>query len=139
MRAHALCLCVAAAAVAVCGVLVGGCGSASLIEAYTGGGLPPGDPDIGGVVLQETVAQSSVGPQQTTPVVGAEVVLYRGQQRVGQTLTGPGGFFRFGNPRTGSYRVRVTPPAGSGLSEAERQFEHRAGEQTFLTIILEPV
>lgn len=119
--------------------LVWGCGSSDLL-AYIGGGLPPGDGDIGGVVLAEApVAAAEVGTAQTQtePVVGAQVQLYRGQQLVGQTRTGENGYFRFEDPPTGRFEVRVTPPEGSGLQQARRQFQHQYGQQTFLTIVLE--
>ena len=115
-----------------------GCGSGGFIPTYVGGGLPPGEPDIGGVVLQEAATQSEAPAQTTAPVEGAEVVLLRGQQQVGTATTGATGHFRFEGPATGQYRVRVTPPAGSGLQPATRQFQHQAGRQTFLTIVLQP-
>jgi hypothetical protein len=119
--------------------LLAGCGGSDLL-AYIGGGLPPGDGDIGGVVLASVPAESAVNVAQaeTVPVVGAEVMLYRGQRLVGRTETGEGGFFRFQDPPTGQFEVRVEPPAGSQLQQARRQFQHQGGQQTFLTIVLEP-
>lgn len=113
-----------------------GC-SGSIIPAYTGGGIPPGEPDIGGIVLSEAVGQADAAAQATTPVVGAEVVLFRGAHEVGRATTGPEGHFSFERPATGSYRARVTPPAGSGLQEATRQFRHQFRQQTFLRIVLQ--
>jgi hypothetical protein len=118
--------------------LLAGCGG-SFIPAYTGGGFPPGEPDIGGVVLAEasTQTQTDAAAQATIPVVGAEVVLLRGNREVGRATTGAGGHFAFEKPASGQYRVRVTPPAGSGLSGATRQFRHQSGRQTFLSIVLQ--
>lgn len=129
--------------VVACGaalVGMGGCGgSDGVVIAYTGGGLPPGEPDIGGVVVAEADSQVSTASNgdETTPVAGAEVLLIRGRHVVGQTSTGPEGYFRFENPASGAYEVRVTAPAGSGLRGARRQFMHTYGRQTFLTIVLE--
>jgi hypothetical protein len=136
MRTRAL-LCLVGGLVVI--TLVGCAGAAALV-AYIGGGLPPGDTDIGGVVLADaSVAAVSVAPAQATvPVEDAEVVLYRGQNEVGRTRTGPGGYFRFQQPDTGAYRVTVEPPSGSGLLRAERQFQHQYGQQTYLTIVLDP-
>ena len=114
-----------------------GCGSSDLLISYTGGGLPPGDADIGGVVLAEVPNGSVAATQVTTPVQGAEVLLFRGRQRVGRAVTGNDGYFRFQNPYTGQYHVVVNPPTGSGLRQAQRQFQHARGQQTFLTITLE--
>lgn len=120
--------------------LCAGCGGTDLL-AYIGGSLPPGDGDIGGVVvaaLPSSTAEVQVAQAGSTPVVGAEVRLYRGQQVVGQTRTGEGGYFRFQTPPTGQFAVEVDPPQGAGLQQARRQFQHRGGQQTFLTIVLEP-
>jgi len=119
--------------------LLAGCAGGSFIPTYTGGGFPPGEPDIGGVVLAEAEAQTQAdtATQTTTPVVGAEVVLLRGNREVGRATTGAGGYFAFEQPAGGYYKVRVTPPAGSGLTGTTRQFRHRFGKQTFLTIILQ--
>ena len=114
-----------------------GCGASDLLIAYTGGGLPPGDGDIGGVVLAEVPNGSVAATQVTTPVQGAEALLFRSGQRVGRAVTGEGGYFRFENPHTGQYQVVVNPPTGSGLQQAQRQFQHTLGQQTFLTITLE--
>ena len=114
-----------------------GCGgSGSFDLAYLGGGLPPGEPDIGGVVVAALSATTAQG-DAAEPVTGAQVELLRGRWVVGTATTGPGGYFRFENPDTGNYQVRVTPPAGSGLRQAQRQFRHTRGQQTFLTIQLE--
>jgi len=119
--------------------LIAGCGGSDLL-AYIGGGLPPGDGDIGGVVLAETsssTAEVQTAQVATEPVVGAEVLLYRGAQQVGRATTGEGGYFRFENPPTGQFSVEVNPPAGSGLQQARRQFRHQGGQQTFLQIVLQ--
>ena len=118
-------------------LLLGGCAGALLL-AYTGGGLPPGETDIGGVVLASLPAATVSAAQVTEPVVGAEVQLMRGTTLVGEATTGEGGYFRFENPASGSYRVVVNPPPNSGLQQAQREFEHQYGQQTFLTILLEP-
>ncbi len=137
MQAAWIRLCVAICAVALAAGLAG-CSSGLSLPSYTGGGLPPGDVDLGGVVVTEAVAATDAQAQTTAPVVGAEVVLFRGQREVGRTQTGAGGYFRFENPDTGQYVIEVTPPSGSGLAAARRQFRHRAGRQTFLTITLKP-
>jgi hypothetical protein len=107
--------------------LFAGCGG-TFIPTYTGG-----------VVLAEAAAQTQTdaAAQATTPVVGAEVVLLRGNREVGRATTGAGGYFAFEKPASGQYRVRVTPPAGSGLSGTTRQFQHQFGQQTFLRIVLQ--
>lgn len=127
--------------------LMAGCGGALLL-AYTGGGLPPGEPDLGGIVVASadssvTTAQAA-GPAQgdvppgAEPVAGAQVTLMRGRTVVGRATTGEGGYFRFENPDTGSYAIDVTPPAGStGLLGARRQVTHTRGQRTFVTIRLE--
>ena len=120
------------------GLILSGCGGSDLLMSYTGGGLPPGDGDIGGVVLAEVPNVSVAATQATTPVLGAEALLFRGRQRVGRAVTGEGGYFRFENAHTNQYQVVVNPPAGSGLRQAQRQFQHVHGQQTFLTIVLEP-
>ncbi len=117
--------------------LLGGCSGEVSILGYTGGGLPPGEPDIGGVVLAEAATQVDLDAQAATPVVGAEVVLLRGNRELGRATTGQGGYFRFEKPASGRYRVSVTPPVGSGLRQAARQFQHQAGQQTFLRIVLQ--
>lgn len=125
---------------AVCvAVVLLGCSSGATLLSYTGGGLPPGEPDIGGVVLATAPAASAVAQQTANvPVVGARVQLIRGQSAVGEAVTGEGGYFRFEGPAGGSYEVIVTPPEGSGWRQARRQFRHIQGQQTFLTIVLEP-
>ena len=120
--------------------LLGCAGTADLLVAYTGGGLPPGAPDIGGVVVAAvptTAAATATTAQAQQPVIGAEVVLMRGGRPVGTATSGAGGYFRFEKPAGGSYRVVVTPPAGSGLRGMSRDFRHHGGQQTFLTIVLE--
>ncbi len=115
-----------------------GCGGEAVLLSYIGGGLPPGEPDIGGVVLAAAPAAASVDAAAgETPVVGATVELYRGTRRVGQAVTGPGGYFRFENPASGRYRLQVTPPAGSGLRAAQRDLDHQYGRQTFVEIVLQ--
>ena len=136
-RVRGVRLLLACIAVTVAVALVG-CAATDLL-AYTGGGLPPGDGDIGGLVLAATGTATTATAAQagTVPVPDATVVLYRGTTEVGRTQTGPQGYFRFEKPATGTYQVRVQPPAGSGLREAQRQFQHRRGQQSFLTILLE--
>jgi len=123
--------------VALAAFVVAGCGGSLIIPTYVGGGIPPGDLDIGGAVVQD-VPPPGEASAVLVPVAGAEVVLYRGANEVGRTATGVTGHFSFESPDTGNYRVRVTGPDGSGLQPAERQFQHRHGQQTFLTITLEP-
>jgi hypothetical protein len=126
------------AAVCVAAVLLG-CGSGATLLSYIGGGLPPGEPDIGGVVLAAAPTTSGVAQQTgNVPVVGARVQLVRGRSAMGEAVTGDGGYFRFEGPAGGSYEVIVTPPEGSGWRPARRQFRHIQGQQTFLTIVLEP-
>lgn len=120
--------------------LCAGCAGSDLL-AYIGGSLPPGDGDIGGVVVAavpSSTSQLQAAQAATTPVADATVLLYLGQQLVGQTHTGEGGYFRFQTPPTGQFSVQVDPPQNSGLQQARRQFQHRGGRQTFLTIVLEP-
>jgi hypothetical protein len=112
--------------------MLGGCAGA---PGWTGGGLPPGPTDIGGVVVADTTPQASSPPTQP-PVEGAEILLVHGNREVGRATTGSGGYFRFENPPTGQYKIEVTPPAGSGLDGAKKQFAHVHGKQTFLTIVL---
>ncbi len=117
-------------------IMFAGCSSTGLTT-FTGGGLPPGDPDIGGVVLAAAASSAATTAQAEQPVEGAEVLLLRGRHVVGTATTGSGGFFRFEDPNTGNYSVSVTPPQGSGLQSARREFMHQHGQQTFLTIVLE--
>jgi len=125
----------------VVALALAGCGSAGeTLLSYIGGGLPPGEPDIGGVVLSAVdTASVSTAQQETVPVVGAGVQLLRGTRIVGQATTGEGGYFRFERPGSGQYEVVVTPPQGSELNQARRQFRHTEGRQTYLTIVLEPL
>ncbi|MFO7947128.1 MAG: hypothetical protein R6V19_09950 [Armatimonadota bacterium] len=113
-----------------------GCGSTQSTDvAFQGSGLPPGDPDIGGVVVAD--AEDVQTSQDTVGIVGAEVVLFRGRREVGRTETGPDGYFRFEHPLSGNYVLEVTPPEGSGLGGARREFYHTRGQQTFLSIQLQ--
>ncbi|MGD9495164.1 MAG: carboxypeptidase regulatory-like domain-containing protein [Armatimonadota bacterium] len=126
-----------------------GCGGAVLV-AYTGGGLPPGEPDLGGIVVAAVdeqvataqavdTAQGDV-PPGTEPVEGADVLLTRGRDVVGRATSGPGGYFRFERPATGNYTLQVTPPASRpDLRPAQRQVSHVRGRRTFVTIQLERV
>jgi len=119
-----------------------GCSAATLL-AYTGGGLPPGEPDLGGIVVaavddDATTTAASVDVQQATePVEGAGVVLLRGRNVVGRATTGAGGYFRFERPDTGNYDLQVTPPASRpDLRPAERSVSHVRNRRTFVTIEL---
>lgn len=115
-----------------------GCSSGDSMDiAFQGGGLPPGDPDIGGIVVADAEDVQTVQDTEVS-IEGAKVVLFRGRHAVGQTLTGPGGYFRFEHPLTGNYVVEVTAPEGSGLGGARREFYHTRGQQTFLNIKLPP-
>lgn len=126
-----------AVCIALAAFVVAGCGGSLINATYVGGGIPPGDLDIGGVVVQDLPPPGEASAA-LVPVEGAEVVLYRGANEVGRTVTGATGHFSFQSPDTGNYRVCVTAPEGSGLQPAERQFQHRHGQQTFMTITLEP-
>ncbi len=120
-----------------------GCGGETLV-AYTGGGLPPGEPDIGGVVVASAdgdvaAAQASGDdvPEDREAIVGAEVGLVRGQRVVGRAVTGEGGYFRFQHPATGNYAIVVEPPEDRvDLRGARRNVSHVGGQQTFVTIEL---
>ncbi len=150
MKPQALALLTALLALAL--ILVGCSSATDLLIAYTGGGLPPGETDIGGVVLAAvpTVAATASAPADvlpplaapaqatTVPVPGATVTLFTGGRQVGQTLTGPEGYFRFECPRGGAYEVEVDPPAGSDLRPVRHQFRHRYAQRTFLEITLPP-
>lgn len=117
-----------------------GCGSGSFDLAYTGGGVPPGEPDIGGIVVAAADGMDTAQDDQQdqrVPVPGAEVRLIRGRAVVGMATTGDEGFFRFEHPDTGRYTIAVRPPAGSGLSEASRDVQHERGRRTFVEILLQ--
>lgn len=128
--------------------IIAGCGGAMLL-AYTGGGLPPGEPDLGGIVVASVEGEQSTAqwsdtaqgdvPPGTEPVRGAQVTLMCGQRVVGRTTTGQGGYFRFEAPDTGNYTITVTPPAGSDLRGTQRQVTHIRGRRTFVTIQLERI
>ncbi|MFP3905309.1 MAG: hypothetical protein ACLFWB_13780 [Armatimonadota bacterium] len=114
-----------------------GCGSTESTDvAFQGSGLPPGDPDIGGVVVADA-EDVQTSQDDTVGLVGAEVVLLRGRREVGRTQTGPEGYFRFEHPLSGNYVLKVTPPEGSGLAGARREFYHTRGQQTFLRLQLQ--
>lgn len=119
-----------------------GCSGATLL-AYTGGGLPPGEPDLGGIVVaaaddDAALSAASVDAQQATePIEGASVTLLRGRNVVGRATTGVGGYFRFERPDTGSYDLQVTPPASRpDLRPVERTVSHVRNRRTFVTIEL---
>ena len=143
-RPYALALLILAALAIV------GCGASDLLLAYTGGGLPPGEPDLGGIVVAAVddgvvngasleATQGDV-PPGTEPIEGASVTLLRGRMVVGRAVTGEGGYFRFERPDTGSYTIVVTPPAGAPyLRGTEQQVSHTRGQRTFVTIELEHV
>ncbi len=120
-----------------------GCSGGEWLElAYTGGGLPPGDPDMGGIVVASAdeiaTAQSDPGDptDELVPVPGATVRLIRGRAVVGVAVTGAQGYFRFEQPATGRYGLEIVPPAGSGLQRARLEVEHQAGQQTFVEVRL---
>lgn len=134
-------------AIAVAAVLawaLAGCGGGEALLAYTGGGLPPGDPDLGGVVVASadgtvSAAQTSGPdlPEGVEPIADAEVSLLRGQAVVGRTTTGEGGYFRFEHPLTGRYTLVVEPPAWrDDLQREQRIVNHTRGQQTFVTVEL---
>lgn len=115
-----------------------GCSSGDGTDlSFQGGGVPPGDPDIGGVVVADEGDVQTAG-ESTVGIEDAEVVLFRGVHEVGRTQTGPDGDFRFKHPLTGNYVLEVTPPEDSGLGEARDEFHHTRGQQTFRTIKLGP-
>ena len=124
-------------------LLLAGCGGDSLI-AYTGGGLPPGEPDLGGVVVASVddavaTAQAVVEtiPDDAERIGGARVTLMRGQRVVGHAVTGESGCFRFEAPDSGSYTIVVDPPAGrEDLRGLQRSVSHLRGQRTFVVIDL---
>jgi len=123
-------------------LLLAGCGGTAL-PSYTGGGLPPGDPDLGGVVFASADTQTTTAqtvPPDAERIVGAPVTLMRGQGVVGRTTTGDGGYFRFERPDTGNYTIVVEPPAGrDDLRGAQRNVSHTRGARTFVVIELQRV
>jgi len=150
-------VCAVLACAALAG-LVAGCGGG-----ITGGGIPPGDPDVLGYVVASQaqalgdqvayaawdgasgarIAWAQAGgndpwPPTEQPVPRARVLLLRGQTQVDETLTDDTGRFAFYDVPTGDYEVSVTPPAGSGLEPQRRQFRHQRGRQTRLVIRLTP-
>ena len=81
--------------------------------AYIGGSLPPGDGDIGGVVLAAApvapaakTVSTAANPLGTIPVVGAEVLLHQRDDVVGRAVTGEDGYFSFQKQRAGSFGWR---------------------------------
>jgi hypothetical protein len=123
-------------------LILTGCAGETLL-AYTGGGLPPGEPDLGGIVVASVDGQTATAqpmpPEGTEPLVGARVQLLRGRRPAGTAMTGAGGYFRFERPATGSYTLVVTPPADRpDLLGAERAVYHTRGAQTFVTVELPP-
>ncbi len=126
---------------AVVGLGFVGCSGLEELIAYTGGSLPPGEPDLGGIVVTQisdvTAAQLPPGPPTgTEAVVGARVRLLKDARVVGQTVSGEGGYFRFESPATGAYTVDVAGPVGAGFENARRTTTHTAGQQTFVTITM---
>ena len=119
-----------------------GCGGGgATLVAYLGGGLPPGEGDLGGQVVVAASAPALVAPAaEPVPVVGAQVILRRGNstKTVGETKTGPDGYFKFEQPPTGNYRIVVNPPPDSHLKGAEKDVTHTKGKKTLVTITLAP-
>ncbi len=118
-----------------------GCAAGELLIAYTGGGLPPGEPDLGGIVVASVdgaMATAQDGPPAGTEVVaGAQVQIMRGRRVLGTVATGEGGYFRFERPDTGNYTLVATPPASRpDLRGAERAVAHVRDARTFVTIEL---
>lgn len=117
-----------------------GCSAGEALLAYTGGGLPPGDPDLGGVVVASVDGETSTAqdvPPGAEGIEGATVTLMRGQRVVGRATTGEGGYFRFQEPATGNYTVVADPPANrQDLQRAQRSVSHTGGQRTFVTIEL---
>ena len=126
-------------AIGTVALALAGCGGETLL-AYTGGGLPPGDPDLGGVVIASVDGQTSTVqdvPPGAERIEGAQVTLMRGRRVVGRTTTGEGGYFRFERPETGSYTIVAEPPADrQDLRRAQRNVSHVRGQRTFVTIEL---
>jgi hypothetical protein len=123
------------------GVLPGCSGGEGFDLAYTGGGLPPGDPDIGGIVVASADGMETAQGDSTeglVPVPGATVRLIRGRAVVGVAVSGDEGYFRFDNPAAGRYALEIHPPAGSGLQRTRLEVEHQAGQQTFVEVHLQP-
>lgn len=126
------------------------CGSS-----VTGGGLPPGEPDVEGYVLAASQASGVTTaaavastracvlpaqgwPPQGTPVPDCDVRLYRVTQVIASTRTDQSGRFEFRNVPTGEYEIAVVPPQGSGYAPHRMRFRHQHGRQTRLVIYLEP-
>ena len=116
-----------------------GCAAGGLLLGYTGGSLPPGEGDIGGVVLTAAPPAAATVAQAPVPVAGAEVLLYRGVALKGRAVTGPEGYFYFANPDAGNYTLEIIPPEGSGLESATVNIHHNVGQQTYVTIELSPI
>lgn len=126
---------------ALMGILAGCSGGYGFDLAYTGGGLPPGGPDIGGTVVasSDEVATAQADPADgQVPVAGATVRLIRGRAVVGVAISGDEGYFRFDNPATGRYTLEIRPPVGSGLQRTQVEVQHQAGEQTYVEVCLQP-
>ena len=116
-----------------------GCAAAGLLLAYSGGSLPPGEGDIGGLVLAAAPPGPVTTAQAPTPVAGAEVLLYRGVALKGRAVTGPEGYFNFERPDSGNYTLEIIPPEDSGLAAATVNIHHNVGQQTYVTIELSPI
>jgi hypothetical protein len=123
---------------AMLSLLASGCGGGGVFATFTGGGLPPGEADLGGQVLAQSTSTALTPAQATVPVVGAHVVLYHGSQVVEDTTTGPNGYFKFVDPDSGNYKIAVNPPAGAKLKGVDEEVVHTKGQKTFVTIILPP-
>jgi hypothetical protein len=75
---------------------------------------------------------------QTSPVSGASITVVTAGQGitgaiVGQATTDANGSFTVANLTVGSYRLNVTPPAGSGLSTAFYQF---TAQQASVSVVI---